>query len=107
MSLSILRSILSWYRVDRPEDTIDDSLEKFVVEVGFLPLTLKLNAGACSDDLSIPMSFILDTDGKKSLSFEVLIVEGLKDEETKNLFTIFPINATIQDGGKGKRSDEC
>ena len=90
--------------MDRPEDAINDSLEKFVVEVGFFPLTSKLHAGACPDDLSIPMLFILDTVGKEGLSFEVLVVEGLKDEETKNLFAIFPIGTTIQDGGKRKRS---
>ena len=32
----------------------------------------------------------------------------LKDsEETDNLFADFPIGATIQDGGKRKRSDGC
>jgi len=34
------------------------------------------------------------------------VVEELKEvEEKDNLFTEFPIDATIQDGGKRKRSD--
>jgi len=63
--------------VARSEDAIDDSLEKFVADVGFLPLTSKLNAGTGPDDLSIPMSFMLDIVGKEYLSFEVLVVEGV------------------------------
>ena len=75
------------------------------MKVGFLPLTSKLNAGACPGDLSIPISFIQDIVGKEGLSFGELIVEGLKDEETKNLFIIFPIGTTMQDGSKRKRSE--
>jgi len=37
-------------------------------------------------------------------SVELFVVEVLKVEE-KNLFAVFPIGATIQDGGKRKRSD--
>jgi len=33
--------------------------------------------------------------------------EELKAVEKMNLFAIFPIGATMQDGGKRKRSDEC
>jgi len=36
-------------------------------------------------------------------SVEMFVVEVLKVEE-KNLFAVFPIGATIQDGGKRKRS---
>ena len=102
----MLRSILSWYGVDQLEDAIDNSLERFETGVGFLSLTSKLSANACPRDLSIPMSFIWDTVGKEVLSFGELVVEVLKDEETKNLFTIFPIGATMQDGGKRKRSND-
>jgi len=43
--------------------------------------------------------------GKRFLKFES-VVELLKGEKEKgNLFTDFPIGATIQDGGKRKRSD--
>ena len=34
------------------------------------------------------------------------MVEELKVEERNNLFAIFPIGTTIQDGGKRKRSDK-
>jgi len=37
--------------------------------------------------------------------FALVIVEELKVKEKKNLFAIFPIGATMQDGGKRKRSD--
>ena len=36
---------------------------------------------------------------------ELDVVEELKVEERDNLFAIFPIGATIQDGGKRKRSN--
>jgi len=52
------------------------------------------------------MSFTKDTVGKEELTFVKLIVEGLKVGEIMNLFTIFPIGATMQDGSKRKRS-EC
>ena len=44
-----------------------------------------------------------DIVGKRFESVELVIVEELKVEE-KNLFTIFPIGATIQDGGKRKEA---
>jgi len=50
------------------------------------------------------MSFTKDTVGKEELTFVKLVVEGLKVEEIMNLFAIFPIDATMQDGGKRKRS---
>ena len=37
-------------------------------------------------------------------AWELDVVEELKVEGKKNLFTIFPIGATMQDGGKRKRS---
>jgi len=50
------------------------------------------------------MSFTKDTVGKEELTFAKLVVEGPKVEEIMNLFAIFPIGATMQDGGKRKRS---
>ena len=56
--------------------------------------------------MSIPMFISEDIVGKRFLKLEA-IVELLKDDEEKdNLFTDFPIGATMQDGGKRKRSDD-
>ena len=96
-------SILSWYGVDQPEDAIEDSLKRFAAEMGFLPLTSKSNAGTCPIGMSIPMLFTKDTVGNEELMFAKLIVGGLKVEEVMNLFAIFPIDATMQDGGKKKQ----
>ncbi len=41
----------------------------------------------------------------KTNSCELDIIEELKVEERMNLFTVFPIGTTMQDGGKRKRSD--
>jgi len=55
--------------------------------------------------MSISMSFSVDIVGKEVLENEA-VVEVLKVvEEKDNLFANFPIGATIQDGGKRKRSD--
>ena len=44
--------------------------------------------------------------GKGFLKLEA-VIELLKDNEEKdNLFTDFPIGATMQDGGERKRSDD-
>jgi len=51
------------------------------------------------------MSFTEDTVGREELMFALVIVEELKVEGRKNLFAIFPIGATMQDGGKRKRCD--
>ena len=53
--------------------------------------------------MSIPTSILLDIEGKGLLKFEV-VLDLLKCVEKENLFTNFPIGATIQDGGKRKRS---
>ena len=45
-----------------------------------------------------------DIVGKRFESVGLVVVEELRVEE-RNLFAIFPIGATIQDGGKRKRSD--
>ena len=80
---SILLSILSWYGVKWPEDAIEESLERFIAEVGILSLISKSNTSTCSDDLSIPMSFTGDTVGKEELMLALIVVEGLKGEEKK------------------------
>ena len=55
--------------------------------------------------MSIPMPFAEDIAGIVELLLR-FIVEVLKEfEEKEDLFTIFPIGATMQDGGKRKRSD--
>jgi len=53
--------------------------------------------------MSISKSFSVDIVGKEVLMLDAK-VELLKFvEEKENLFTNFPIGATIQDGGKRKR----
>ena len=96
----------SQYGVDRPEDTIEGSLEEWLEEVTFLPHTSLLLERTHPVWLTIPM---LDSEGivgkgllRKESIFELLRFEREKD----NLFADFPIGATIQDGGKRKRSDE-
>jgi len=55
--------------------------------------------------MSIPISISVDIAGKEVLELEA-VVAVLKVEEIKdNLFAVFPIGATMQDGGKRKRSD--
>ena len=60
--------------------------------------------------MSIPKLFLLDIGGEELLAKQVVldaVVEVLKlFEEKENLFADFPIGATIQDGGKRKRSDD-
>ena len=56
--------------------------------------------------MSIPMFISEDIVGKRFLKLEA-IVELLKDDgEKDNLFAEFPIGATMQDGGKRKRSND-
>jgi len=55
--------------------------------------------------MSIPISFSVDIVGKAVLKDEA-VLEMLKVvEEKDNLFASSPIGATMQDGGKRKRSD--
>jgi len=99
---SILLSILSQYGIAHPEDAIEDSLERFKVVVGVLPLTSQLLAGTCHVEMSIPVQFKEDTVGN-ARACNLGIVEELTVEE-RNLFAIFPIGATMQDGGKRKEA---
>jgi len=100
-SQSILSCILSQYGVTCPEDAIEDSLERLKAVVGILPLISLLLAGSCPIELSIPVSFEGNTVGNVEVC-DLGIVEELKVEE-RNLFAIFPIGATMQDGGKRKK----
>jgi len=88
-------SILSWYGVECPEEAIENSLEKLTEETGICPV-----------GMFIPMSFTKDTASKEVLMLgaviEVLKFVGKKED----LFAIFPLNATIQDGGKRGRDDD-
>ena len=55
--------------------------------------------------MSIPMFISEDIVGKGLLKLKA-VVELLRDVEEKvNLFASFPMGATIQDGGKRKRSN--
>jgi len=98
----ILSFILSQYGIVYPEDVIKDSLERFKVVVGVLPLISQLLAGTCPIEMSIPVWFKEDTVGN-TRACNLGVVEELKVEE-RNLFAIFPIGATIQDGGKRKEA---
>jgi len=48
---------------------------------------------------------LLDIGGKKDLELEAMVELLKRFEEKENLFANFPIGATIQDGGKRKRSN--
>jgi len=95
-------SILSQYGIARPEDAIEDSLERLKVVVGVLSLISLLLAGSCPVELFIPVPFEGNTVSNAEVC-DLGIVEELIVEE-KNLFAIFPIGTTIQDGGKRKEA---
>ena len=54
--------------------------------------------------MSIPMLGLEDIVGRRFESCEIDVVEELREEKGV-LFAIFPIGATMQDGGKRKRSN--
>ena len=83
---------------------IDVSLERLISIEEVLPLTSTLFSGEVPVDLSIPVLLVENTVGKVNCCELDVIVE-LKVGGKLNLFTIFPIGATMQDGGKRKRSD--
>ena len=64
--------ILSWYGVERPEEAIKDSLERFTGEIEFLPLTFNSIAGTCPVGMSIPMSFAEDIVGIEDLMLRAM-----------------------------------
>jgi len=85
-------------------EDIDVSLERLILIGEVLPLTSTLISGEVPVDLSIPVLLVGNTVGKVNCCELDMIVE-LKVGGKLNLFTIFPIGATMQDGGKRKRSD--
>jgi len=89
---------------DRVKD-IEKSLEKFFSVEEVLPLTSKSLTGTDPVGMSIPIQFKDSTVGKTN-SCELDVIEELKVEEIMNLFAIYPIGATTQDGGKRKRSND-
>ena len=80
------------------------SLERLISIEEVLPLTLTLLLGEVPEDLSISMLLVGNTVGKENCCELDVIVE-LKVGGNLNLFAIFPIGTTMQDGGKRKRSD--
>jgi len=99
-----LFAILLWYIVEEQEEDIDVSLKRLILIEGVFPLTLTLLLGEVPKDLSIPVLLVGNTVGKENCCELDMIVE-LKVVRKKNLFAIFPISTTMQDGGKRKRSD--
>jgi len=97
-------AILSWYIIEDRVKDIEESLEKFFSVEKVLPLTSKPLTGTNPVGMSISMQFEDNTVGKTN-SCELDIIEELKVEERKNLFAVFPISTTMQDGGKKKRSN--
>ena len=81
------------------------SLERLISIKEVLSLTLTLLPGEVSEDLSISMVLVENMVGKEICSELGVIVE-LKVGGNLNLFAIFPIGATMQDGDKRKRSNE-
>ena len=80
------------------------SLDRFLSILEVLPLDSKLLTGLVPVDLSIPVLELSFTVGKRACKLRDVVVV-LRVEGKMNLFAIFPIGATMQDGGKRKRSD--
>ena len=99
-----LLTILSWYATDNIVEDIDEFLDIFLLVKEFLPLTSSKLSGAGPARMFILMLFEKSTVGNAK-ACELDIVEELKFEEKNNLFAMFPIGTTMQDGGKRKRSD--
>ena len=86
-------------------EDIDMSLERLISIEEVLPLISMLFLGEIPEDLSIPMLLVGVMVGKENCCELDVIVE-LKVGGKLNLFTIFPIGTTIQDGGKRKKELE-
>ena len=80
------------------------SLDGFFPILEVLPLDSKLLTGLIPVDLSIPVLELSFTVGKRVCELRDVIVE-LRVKGKMTLFAIFPMGATMQDGGKRKRSD--
>ena len=89
---------------DDQDEDIDIFLEKFLSVEEVLPLTSKSLTNVGPAGMSIPVWFEKNMVGNIK-ACELDIVKELKVEEKNNLFAIFPIDTTIQDGGKRKRSN--
>ena len=80
-------------------EDIEVSLDQFFLIQEGLPLTLLLVPGLVPVDLSIPVLMWAFTVSKMVCwLWDIIIV--LKVGGKMNLFTVFLISATIQDGGK-------
>jgi len=86
-------------------EDIDVSLERLVWIERVLPLTSTLLPGEVPEGPSIFMLLVGNMVGKENYC-ELDVIVGLKVRGKLNLFAIFPIGTTMQDGGKRKRSDE-
>ena len=75
--------ILSWYGVERPDEAIKDSLERFTGEKEFLPLIFDSVLGTCPIGMSIPMSFAEDIVGIENLVLGAMFEELMLVEEKK------------------------
>jgi len=84
-------------------EDIDVSLERLISIEEVLPFTSMLFLGEVSVDLSIPVLLVGNMVGKVNCCELDMIVE-LRVGGKLNLFAIFPIGATMQDGGKRKGS---
>jgi len=91
--------------IEEQVEDIKESLERFFLVEEVLPLTSKLFTGMNLVGISISMQFVENMVGKMN-SCKLDVFEELKAVEKMNLFAIFPIGATMQDGGKRKRSDQ-
>ena len=89
--------------VEETVEDIEESLDWFLWIWGDLSLTLLLITGLVPVDWSISMLLKIFTEGKKVRWLLDWIVE-LKGVGKLNLFAVSSIGATIQDGGKRKRS---
>ena len=89
--------------VEETVEDIEESLDWFLWIWGDLSLTLLLITGLVPVDWSISVLLKVFTEGKKVCWLLDWIVE-LKGVGKLNLFAVSSIGATIQDGGKRKRS---
>jgi len=90
--------------IEEQVEDIEESLERFFLVEKVLPLISKLFTGTNPVGMSIPMQFVRNMVGKMN-SCELDMFEELKAVEKMNLFAIFPIDTTMQDGGKRKKSN--
>jgi len=86
-------------------EDIDVSLERLISIEEVLPLISMLFLGEIPEDLSIPVLLVEVTVGKENCCKLDVIVK-LKVGGKLNLFAIFPIGTTMQDGGKRKKELE-